>query len=597
MTFRPPTTKPTRRRTRQVDTRRALYLNAAFGVASLAALALLAGVLFSNWYADHGVAVASVGGVAVSKDSVRTRAAVNLARDERVLKNYDTLRNQGTLTTADYQNVTSSVVSAEVVATLYSDALNQLTEGLTLQQYADKHGITVTDADVDAQIVKDGTLPEMRHVKIIAVQANPTPPAPAATAAELTAAQTKAQGYLDSIKSGAQKWDDVFTASQVLGTISASGDMGLLTRDGLNVDPDFVDAIFNLKNLNDITTVFKGKDGIYRFATVTQIVAPSMDNGWKDAIGQAASGSDYRSAARDEAIKAAIQTSVESQYVTGSTANRHVQEIFIGSGYGQLGDGMEAKIKIMIFAPNHDTTSASSLPQTDPAWAEAKSRADAAYATLQKDLTQFTKLAMDTKNNDDPYVASVGGDLPWLPNALFVGSAANQQGLGLTTVPAAIFAPGLAPGLMAPLLEPAMGYIVVDFQGVRPPPAQRIADAQLAVATGTDFAAVAGQYSEAPDASAGGDMGWISQHYQLGSDLEDAVFQAPVGGLSRLVKNSDGYYLFKVIAEETRVPDATQQPDLKKSAFTTWLSDLTAATNIWTDQAGLTAITPASPTP
>jgi hypothetical protein len=45
------------------------------------------------------------------------------------------------------------------------------------------------------------------------------------------------------------------------------------------------------------------------------------------------------------------------------------------------------------------------------------------------------------------------------------------------------------------------------------------------------------------------------------------------------------------------VPDATQQPDLKKSAFTTWLSDLTAATNIWTDQAGLTAITPASPTP
>jgi hypothetical protein len=34
-------------------------------------------------------------------------------------------------------------------------------------------------------------------------------------------------------------------------------------------------------------------------------------------------------------------------------------------------------------------------------------------------MTQFTKLAMDTKNNDDPYVASVGGDLPWLPERVF----------------------------------------------------------------------------------------------------------------------------------------------------------------------------------
>jgi parvulin-like peptidyl-prolyl isomerase len=593
MTFRPPATKPTRRRTRQVDSRRAIFLNAAFGVASLAAVAVLGAVLFANWYADHGVAIASVGGVAISKDAVRARAALNLARDERLLADYDGLRNQGQMTTADYQSVTGAITTAEAATQLYSDAQAQLTQDLTLQQYADKHGISVSDADVDAQIAKDAVLPEMRHVEVIGVQATPTPPAALPTNDQLTVAQAKAQGYLDSIKSGAKKWDDVFKDSQTAGVVSVTGDMGLSPKDGLNLDPGFADAIFNLKSVNDITAVVSGDDGIYRFATITQILAPYTDNGWKDAVGN---GDEYRRAARAEAIKAAVQKSVEGQYVTGPTASRHVLEIFVSSGYGQLGDGPEAKIRLMIFAPNHDTSTASSLAQTDPAWADAKKRADTAYAALQADPSQFTKLALDTTNNDDPYVASVGGDLPWLPNSLFTGDASSQAGLGMTAVPAAIFQPDLAPGLLAPILEPTMGYVVVDFQGIRPAPAQRIADAQLGIATGTDFAVEAQKYSEAPDANNGGDMGWVSR-YLLTSDLEDAIFQAPVGGVSRMVSASGGYYLFKVLAEQTTTPDAAQQAKLKRGVFISWLSDLTAATNIWTDAAGLAAITPASPTP
>ena len=211
-------------------------------------------------------------------------------------------------------------------------------------------------------------------------------------------------------------------------------------------------------------------------------------------------------------------------------------------------------------------------------------------------MTQFTTLAMDTKTNDDPYVASVGGDLPWLPGTLFTGAASSQAGLGMTAVPAAIFKADLAPGLLAPILEPTMGYVVVDFQGVRPAPAQRIADAQIGLGTGSDFASIAAKYSESADVYNGGDMGWVT-HYQLDPDLEAAIFQAPVGGLSRVVQNSNGYYLYKVLGEENRVPDAAQQAKLKKLVFDAWLTKLTAATNIWTDAAGLTAITPASPTP
>ena len=599
MTFRPPAMKPTRRRTRQMDTRRTLFLNVAFGFASVAAVALLGAVLFTNWYADHGVPIASVNGVAISKDAVRDRAAVNLARFNRQIADYEALRNQGRMTADEYSSLSTTLVANEDPTTLYQDALNQLTQELTLQQYADQHGIKITDADVDAQITDDGTLAEMRHVMIIAVDPTPTPPSSIPTQEQLAAAQKKAQDYVDSIKSGSKKWADVNTEANASGTVGAqgtTGDLGLTTRDALTLDPELVDDIFNLKNANDLTPVVKCDDGLYRFATITSIVAVYKDSGWKDAIGQAASGDAYRGAARAEALKNAVKKSIESQFVSGATIQRHVLEIAVSPGYGQLGDGPEYKLKIMVFAPNHDTSAASSVASTDPAWAEAKKRADAAIATLQSDPTKFGTLALDTTNNDDQFVASAGGELPWIPGPIISGDSSSGAGLGMPSLRLAVTKPGLAPGIIGPILEQSMGYVVADFEGTRPAPAQRIADAQIMLATGSDFATEVAQYSEAADAVKGGDMGWISR-YMLPTDLEAAVFQTPVGGTSRMVHNSNGYWIFKVLSEETRTADATQQAKLKIGVFKSWLDELTGAANVWTDTAALTAITPASATP
>jgi hypothetical protein len=577
-----------------------VLFNIAFSVATVAAVALLGGVLFANWYSDHGAPIGSVNGVAISKDAVRDRAAVNLARYQRQVDYYGTMRNLGQITTTDYSGVTSPITSSEDPSSLYSEALTQLTEDLTLQQYASQQGISVSDADVDAQIVKDSTIPEMRYVKVIAVSPASTLPSSVPTAAQVTAAQTTAQGYLDSIKSGAKKWDDVAkvaTANLPFGT-SGMGELGLMSRDQSNLEQTLTDAIFGLAKANDMTTVIKGEDGVFRFATVTEIVATSVDNGWKDAVDSASSSDGYRSFARAEALKAAVKTAVESKLVTGSSTSRHVSEIYIASGFGQAGDGDEIKTKMMVFAPSHQPSGASALdPTTDQTWADAKTRADAAYAALQKDPTQFATLASDTTNNDDTNASSVpGGDYPWLPSSFFSGDPSSGAGLGMTNVATAIFAPDLKVGVMAPILEPTMGYVVVDFLGRRPSAAQRIADAQIALNTGSGFSDVAARYSEGPEAGSGGDLGWVAR-YQYSSDLEDAIFQAPIGGLSRMVQSGGGYYLFKVTEEATRVPDATQQAALKKAAFNTWLSNLTGAANVWTDSAGLTAITPASPSP
>ena len=599
MTFRPPTTKPTRRRARELDTRRTIFLNVAFGVASVAAVALLGGVLFANWYSDHGVPIASVNGVAISKDAVRDRAAVNLARYNRLTADYQVLRNQGRITTDEYSALTGTLATAEDPTTLYQNALDQLTQEQALQQYADQHGIKVTDADVDAQITEDSTQAEMRHVMVIEVDPAVTPPASIPTAEQQAAAQKTAQDYVDAIKAGTKKWDDVSTETAAAGNVGAqgtSGDLGLTTRDALALDPDLVDAIFSLKDVNDITAVIKCDDGLFRFATVTSIVAASQDSGWKDAIGQAASGDAYRSSARAEALTSSVKKTIESQLISSPTTQRHVLEISVSPGYGQLGDGPEYKLKIMTFAPNHDTSSASSVASTDPAWAEAKTRADAAVAALQSDPTQFGTLARNTTNNDDQYVASAGGDLPWIPAPVISGDPSSGTALGMSSLALAVQKPGLAPGIIGPILEQTMGYVVADYEGTRPAPAQRIADAQIMLATGSDFATEVAQYSESADAASGGDMGWIP-HYLLSQELEAAIFQTPVGGISRVIQTSNGDWIFKVLAEETRTADAATQAKMKLVTFNSWLTELTGAANIWTDTSGLTAITPASPTP
>jgi hypothetical protein len=62
--------------------------------------------------------------------------------------------------------------------------------------------------------------------------------------------------------------------------------------------------------------------------------------------------------------------------------------------------------------------------------------------------------------------------------------------------------------------------------------------------------------------------------------------------------NSGGvWYVYKVLDEQTRLPDATVAASLRLSLFQFWLVDLQSNTNVWTDQAGLTALSPASPTP
>ena len=97
---------------------------------------------------------------------------------------------------------------------------------------------------------------------------------------------------------------------------------------------------------------------------------------------------------------------------------------------------------------------------------------------------------------------------------------------------------------------------------------------------GTDFSQLARDNSEAPEAGKGGDLGFVAAG-QLDARLSRAIFATPIGQVSDIVEIPKvGTFLFKVLAEEQRTPDATQLDLLKQRAFTNWYGEKKDAVTI-----------------
>ncbi len=69
---------------------------------------------------------------------------------------------------------------------------------------------------------------------------------------------------------------------------------------------------------------------------------------------------------------------------------------------------------------------------------------------------------------------------------------------------------------------------------------------------GTKFIELVEKYSEAPNVVDSGDMGYIKRG-SFRKEIEDIVFELEVGAITRPLKTSNGYYLFKVIGKKEAV--------------------------------------------
>jgi parvulin-like peptidyl-prolyl isomerase len=539
--------------------RRNLYLNIGFGLVILLAALILAAAAFATWYGQHLSSVASVNGQAITRDDLTQRARVEAVRLDITSNRLQTEHSAGRISDADFQQLQQSLEQAQ--QQIASTALENLIDARIQAQLAAQEGVSVTPEQVDAKLTEEATSPEQRHVWVIEVEPALDEGKSEPTAAQKAAAKKTADDALADLNAN-KDWVEVSKARSTASGKATGGDLGWLAKDSTQLDTAARDAAFGLQ-VNAHTNVIEGEDGTFRIARVTEIVPSSVDATYQQQItDKGLSLDEYKAVIKGDLIRTALSDKIKQQALQPG-AQRHAQVIYIKAPVdSQSGDPVTpsataVKVRHILYAPNDDAQAAASLKPDDAAWKKAEADARAAYTKLKADPSLFPQMAKD--ESDDTTSGAKGGDLGYVEkDSPFVKEFLD-----------AIFKEGVQPGQILEPVKSQFGWHVIQVLS-RGSDDNEAADIQLQLSNGADFAKVAKEYSDGPEAKDGGDLGWVA-HYQESLDLENAIFNTAVGKVSNpITVQGDGIYIVKVLAEETRTPDGDQKTTLESSAFNNW---------------------------
>ena len=182
------------------------------------------------------------------------------------------------------------------------------------------------------------------------------------------------------------------------------------------------------------------------------------------------------------------------------------------------------KTRHILYSPKDDAQGAADVPDTDPSWDIAKTEAEAAYVKLLADPSLFDSIARAESDEASATGASgTGGKLPYFDKDSEIDEAFK----------AAITAEGLKPGDLIAPIKSAFGWHVIQVM-YGPTDRDHLDALKTQADAGADFGVLARDNSEAPDASSGGDIGWVAKG-QFDELATAAIFAAPVGKTSSVV--------------------------------------------------------------
>jgi parvulin-like peptidyl-prolyl isomerase len=572
MTFRArPIVRRLQRPSWDTRDRRNFYLNLAFGLAVLAALVILGIAVALSYYNDHLASVGSVNGQSITKDELRDRATIESWRLEVEKRRITTQAVAGQLSAAQAEAKTQ-LIDQQLQGVL-STALEKIIDNRIQAGLATEEGVEVTDADIDAKLAQEATTPEARHAWQIEVEPAGDSGATGPTAEQKAAARSKIEAALADIKAG-KPWEDVArTVSTDSATAPQAGDLGWLTKTDTQTEEAFLGALFATQ-ANTPTDVIEGDDGIFRIGRVTEISPEAVDPNYQETlVNDGIDLAKYRAVVRGDVIR----TKLEDKLVADASKpqpQRDTAEIYLSQGTVELSDDA-VKVRHILFSPKDDPEAASNgdIPDDDPSWGQAKLDADAAYARLKTDISQFDAVARE----DSDEASAVGPDGS--------GGVLDQYVSADSTYVESFSKPIIdakpTDGQLLPPIKTEFGYHVVQVMSHAPD----LAEIKTRVDSGQDdFADIARDISEAPEASRGGDLGWIAKG-QLEKEKSDAIFAAPVGKTSAIVTiQDDGQYLFLVKSEEERAPEGRQLDEIRSRLFSDWYQPKKDAVTITRDE-------------
>jgi parvulin-like peptidyl-prolyl isomerase len=545
--------------------RRNSLINAGFFLAIGISILILVGYAAWSWYDAHFGAAATVNGQVITKDDVVNRAKIESFRLDYIGSRIQTLMAKGRISQADGQQQLQFISQRR--DQLASLTVERLVDNALMSKLAADDGITVSDADIDKQLVEEATTGEQRHTWMISVEPDVDPKTGEVGEEQKRVALTKAQQALGRLARG-ESWEDVARTVDTSGLAAQAGDLGWLQKDS-GYDQKFMDAIFAAE-INKPTRVIEGDDGTYRIGRYTESAPEEVDGTYQQQIEAAGIKlADYRVAARGDVVRQKLSDKVVAD-LQKPGKQRHVLEIYLPEP-NQPDAGAEPGVKVrwILFSPNDTTKGAADVPANDPAWTKAKADADAAYAELKDHLDRFD--AMAHAQTDEISGKETGGKQPWI----YPTTAIDQP------VKNAVLAEGLQPGQLLEPVKGELGWYVIQF--LRPQGDGNDAwleDLKGKATSDLSFEQAAKDNSEGKEEVDGGDLGWIAAG-QLKTDLDTATFDTEIGSTSDVVTVSgDGSYLLRVLAEETRTPTEEQIKIVKDSGFSYWYTKQKEAANI-----------------
>ena len=539
--------------------RRNLYLNIGFGLVTVLAVLILAGAAFATWYGQHLSAVAHVNGQAITRDDLTQRAKVESVRLDITSNRLQTEHSAGRITDADFEQQQQILQQAQ--QQIASTALEHLIDDRIQGQLASQQGITITPEQIDAKLTEEATLPEQRHIWVIEVEPKVDEGKDEPTAAQKAAAKKTAEDALADLNAN-KDWIEVSKARSTAAGKDTGGDEGWLTKETTQIEAPVRDAAFGLQ-VNGHTNVIEGEDGTFRIARVSDIAPGSVDATYQQQItDKGLTLDEYKTVVRSGIVRDALTDKIK-QLALQPGPQRHVQAIYIKEQTDQqTGEPVQpsaeaVKARHILFSPNDDAQAAEKLKADDPAWKKAEDEARAAWQKLKADPTLFPEMARD--ESDDSGSGANGGNLGYQ----------EKDGSLVAPFSDAIFKAGLKPGQLLDPVKTQFGWHVIQILSIGSD-TNEATDIKKQIDGGADFAKLAKEFSDGTEAEDGGDLGWIA-HYQKSLDLENAIFNTPIGKLSDPVKiDGDGVYLIKVLAEETRTPEGDQKQTLEDDAFNNW---------------------------
>jgi len=566
MTYRSRPAPRRRHRARwQDELRTQRLLVGGFAVAIAVALGLFGISAWSAYYDGHLRQVMLVEGTAVSREALDLRQTI--IGSELQATGFDLNSQLGGARDALLQQQLSVV--SDQFKNLTSSAVGSLEDGLFQATRADGLGLSVTDAQIDAEVAARQNLPERVKLSLIAFHALPADAATGATPtdADFALAKTEADQARADLDAGGDFATIATGQSDDAASAQADGLVGWVSADDVQYGYlfPFADGVAN----GDLSGPEKTDDGWVIIRVEDRTPAGPFTTLLDLLSGARVTDADYRAYIGDELMRRAFRGYFEDEIVVSPAPQRDVAQILVLNDQGVPVPKQRIRHLLAQPIPGADDQSVATQEQ----WDAALARAQAWYDEVQDPNADWFTIATES---DDPGSRNRGGDLGWYDptSGNFVPefeAAVAQLGVGQVSEP----------------VKTDFGYHVIQVTD------QRLSALDFATNLIADLQANPDTFADEATANSedsatradGGHLGWVA-HYETDAIREEAIFGlTDIGQVSaEPVEDGNQIWIFQLLdSKEDRIIENARLDTIRSTGYERWYSSLQKDAQIWID--------------